>query len=205
MVQMIKQIQLNGFFLLILGLTLGLSACGNGKHSSNGADESTETEDTGTEGEDPTGSGGGSDPTSGGSDTTEESITYDFCSTLDFTQNPTDIGINLPSGDEPSGADYNDTTEKLYIADDEGNLSRMNKDGSGITTWNIGGDLEGVAIANESNGIIYVGVENPDGIIEFDTTTGTVLRTFTLTTWMTGADNAGLEALAFVPNSADSE
>lgn len=213
MVKMIKQILISGLFLLILGLT----ACGNGKHSTGSADDSndTETGDTGSgspegdapegdapEGEDPTGSGGGSDPAAEGS---EESITYDFCSTLDFTQNPTNIGTNLPSGYEPSGADYNDTTEKIYIVDDEGNLSRMNKDGSGITTWNIGGDLEGVAIANESSGLVYLGVENPDGIIEFDTTTGTVLRTFTLTTWMTGADNQGLEALAFVPNIADAE
>ena len=53
---------------------------------------------------------------------------------------------------------------------------------------------------------VYVGVEHPDSIREFNITTGAVSRTFDLTPWMTGEpNNNGLEALTFVPDAGDPE
>ena len=77
----------------------------------------------------------------------------------------------------------------------------MNADGSDLVNWNVPGDLEALTVADHTSDLIYIGVENPDSILEFDVSTGQVTRTFDLTDWMTGADNRGLEALAFVPDS----
>ncbi len=112
------------------------------------------------------------------------------------------IGSNLPSGYEPSDAVWHTRLQKLFIVSDEGQVSQMNADGSQIITWSPGGDLEGITIANANSNYIYLGVEHPDSIREFDISTGTLTgRSWSLTPWMTGPDNSGLEALTFVPNS----
>jgi hypothetical protein len=56
-------------------------------------------------------------------------------------------------------------------------------------------------VADPSSNYVYLGVENPDLIKEFDLAIGVLTgRSWDLTTWMTGPDNLGLEGLAFVPN-----
>ena len=116
----------------------------------------------------------------------------------------TTIG-NLPSQYETSGLTWHDGLQKLFAVSDEGIVSMMNADGSDIVNWNVPGDLEALTVADHSSNLIYIGVENPDSILEFDVTTGQVTRTFDLTNWMTGPDNQGLEALAFVPDVTHSE
>ena len=86
--------------------------------------------------------------------------------------------------------------QKLFAVSDEGIVSMMNADGSNTVNWNVPGDLEALTVADHTSNLIYIGVENPDSILEFDVTTGQVTRTFDLTNWMTGADNRGLEALS---------
>ncbi len=95
--------------------------------------------------------------------------------------------------------------DKLLVVGDEGTLVVMSADGSSVTEYTIGGDLEGVTIADADSDFVYVGVENPDAIKEFNLSTGLVTRTFTLTAYMVGPDNAGLEALTFVPDAASAE
>ena len=116
----------------------------------------------------------------------------------------TTIG-NLPSQYETSGLTWHDGLQKLFAVSDEGIVSMMNADGSDIVNWNVPGDLEALTVADHTSNYIYIGVENPDSILEFDVTTGQVTRTFDLTDWMTGADNRGLEALAFVPDATHPE
>ena len=106
---------------------------------------------------------------------------------------------------ETSGLTWHDGLQKLFAVSDEGIVSMMNADGSDIVNWNVPGDLEALTVADHTSNLIYIGVENPDSILEFDVTTGQVTRTFDLTNWMTGADNRGLEALAFVPDVTHSE
>ena len=114
-------------------------------------------------------------------------------------------GANVPSSYECSGAVWHTGLGQLFTVDDGGRVSKMNADGTSVETWNLPGDLEGVCVADPGSDFIYVGVENADSIKEFNITTGLATRTFDLTTWMTGADNSGLEALTFVPDAGNPE
>ena len=117
----------------------------------------------------------------------------------------TDIGDSLPADYEPSGAVWHTGLSRLLTVSDTGIVSSMNADGSGISNWSVGGDLEGITVADPNSPFVYVGVENPDSILELNLNTGVVTRTFDLTPWLTGPANQGLEALTFLPDSNDSE
>lgn len=127
------------------------------------------------------------------------------CGPISFDAVPTEIGEGLPGGYEPSGADWHERLNKLFLVGDGGIVSSMNRDGSGITNWNVGGDIEGITIADPQSDFVYIGVENPDGVREFNIATGNVTRSFDLTPWMVGANNSGLEALTFVRDAANPE
>ncbi len=134
-------------------------------------------------------------------DSSARDVVYEFpASVLPGTT----IG-NLPYQYETSGLTWHDGLQKLFAVSDEGIVSMMNADGSDLVNWNVPGDLEALTVADHSSNLIYIGVENPDSILEFDVITGQVTRTFDLTDWMTGADNQGLEALAFVPDISHPE
>jgi hypothetical protein len=115
------------------------------------------------------------------------------------------IGGGLPAGYETSGVAWHSRVGKLFSVGDGGAVASMNDDGSGVWSWSVGGDLEGLAVAFPTSDFLYLGVENPDSISEFNITTGQVTRTFDLTAWMTGPSNSGLEALAFVPDAGNPE
>jgi hypothetical protein len=101
--------------------------------------------------------------------------------------------INSSSVSEPSGAVVLDDT--LWIVDDGGYLWSMELDGSSKTSYYLGGDLEGITT---EGGYLYIGIENPDGVMEVDPSTGTATgESWDLTTYMTGSDNMGLEALTY--------
>ena len=116
-----------------------------------------------------------------------------------------EIGSDLPAGYEPSGAVWHSLFEALFIVGDDGQVSMLDDDGSNVTTWNVAGDLEGICVADPESDFVYVGVEHPDSILEFNHATGTVFRTFDLTPWMTGPSNNGLEALTFVADESHPE
>ena len=109
-----------------------------------------------------------------------------------------DIGVNLPAGFEPSGAVWHDRLERLFVVHDGGTLASMDANGNDVQTWAIGGDFEGVAVADPSTDLIYIGIEQPDTIIEYNFVTSTIKRSFDLTPWMTGPTNSGLESLTYV-------
>jgi len=110
-----------------------------------------------------------------------------------------DIGGNLPSGFEPSGAVWHTRLERLFVVHDGGTLVSMDATGNDIQTWAIGGDLEGVTVADHERDLVYIGVEQPDSILEYDIVQRRVLRSFDLTPWMQSASsNYGLESLTYV-------
>ena len=117
----------------------------------------------------------------------------------------TQIGSGLPAGYEPSGAARHDRLNVLFVVSDGGRLSRLDAAGDNVTTWNVTGDLEAVCVADPESDYVYIGVEQPDSILEFDLVSGVVRRTFDLTPWMTGPSNHGLEALTFVPDESHPE
>ncbi len=116
-----------------------------------------------------------------------------------------EIGGNLPTGYEPSGAVWHHRLHKFFMVNDNGMVSKMDADGDNVFNWNVAGDLEGICIADSTSDFVYIGVEHPDNISEFNIVTGTVIRSFDLTPWMTGPANLGLEALTFVPDTTNAE
>ena len=102
----------------------------------------------------------------------------------------------LPALYEPSGAVWHERLGALLVVSDGGSVSRMDADGQNVTTWTPGGDLEGIAIADPQSDLVYLGVERPDSVREFDLSSGTLTgNSWDLTPWMTGPGNQGLEAL----------
>ena len=113
--------------------------------------------------------------------------------------------VNLPVGYETSGLTWHQGLEKIFSVSDEGVVSMMNRDGTELVHWNIGGDFEAITVADHTSNFVYIGIENPDSVIEFDVSSGQITRTFSLTDWMTGPSNLGLEALTFVPDATHPE
>jgi len=104
----------------------------------------------------------------------------------------------LPPGYEPSGAAWHAGRQELVIVGDGGQVTAMDRDGGQMTTWQLWGDLEAVAVADPGSSLVYLGLEQPDMVLEFDLTTGQLTgEQWDLTPWMTGPSNEGLEALTF--------
>jgi uncharacterized protein YjiK len=111
------------------------------------------------------------------------------------------IGSALPSSFEHSGLIYQANVQKLFVVSDEGRLAKMNLDGSGTpTVYSVGGDNEAVTVTSTTSTHVYIGIENPDSILQVNASTGVAGYSWDLTPWMTGTANQGLEALAYVPN-----
>lgn len=109
----------------------------------------------------------------------------------------TEIGGNLPPGYEASGAAWHLRLHRLFVVDDCGTLSSMKANGTMVQNWFLGGDLEAVCVADPGTPFVYVGLENPDSVLEFDVVAGVVTRQFDLSATLTGPVNEGLEALTF--------
>ncbi len=107
----------------------------------------------------------------------------------------------LPAGLEPSGAVFHTRQRRLYVVSDTGVLTSMAIDGSAVTSTIVGGDLEAVCVAHPMTGFIYLGVEVPNMIIEYDVANAAVSRVFNLTGLLPSPGAQGLEALTFVPDA----
>jgi uncharacterized protein YjiK len=120
---------------------------------------------------------------------------------------PHDVGGGLPPGFEPSGAAWQPRLRRVLLVGDEGTIASMDVDGGSVRTWRLAGDLEGICVADPASDRVYVAVERPAAIVEFDLAKGVVLRRFPLP-GLEGAGkkhNKGLEAVTFVPDSSDPE
>jgi hypothetical protein len=124
-----------------------------------------------------------------------------------FSSVGTDIGGDLVSSYEPSGIVWHNGLDQLFAVSDGGIITRMNADGSDVVDKVIGGDLEGVTVADSSTNFVYVGIEQPrDSIQEYNYITQSVTRTFYLDSYMVSVSaNQGLEALTFVPDASSAE
>jgi hypothetical protein len=105
----------------------------------------------------------------------------------------------LPGDFEPSGAVWHPRLRRLLVPDDEGRLAALDPDGGLLQLWRIGGDLEAVAIADPVTPLIYLGIEHPDSVVEFDLHRGAATgRRWDLSSHMQGKKKCGLEALTVV-------
>jgi uncharacterized protein YjiK len=113
---------------------------------------------------------------------------------------------NLP---EPSGICYHPARNTLFVVSDEGYVAEIKKDGTPVAKFRVPGDLEGITLVPGS-GLLYLGVEQEDIILEFDPEKGEVTRRFPINREFRGDpdflqkqieeyDN-GIESLAFVPD-----
>jgi uncharacterized protein YjiK len=113
----------------------------------------------------------------------------------------------LPEGWETSGAAWHPLRRVLLVVDDEGGLAALGPSGELHAFWMLPGspDLEAVCVADPRTPFVYLGVEHPDAVLEFDLDAGEVVRSFDLSWFMTGPKSRGLEALAFLPDETSAE
>ena len=115
-------------------------------------------------------------------------------------------GTDTPPAFEPSGIVWDDFTGALWLVGDEGQIARMQDDGSGTSCWSLlsGPDLESVAVTGNSLKI-YLGVEYQPRILEY-TSSSTAAPSATGNSWTlpfpTGTVDSlnGMEGMTWVPN-----
>lgn len=118
---------------------------------------------------------------------------------------PADPGAplsTLSNSFEPSGLAWHEGLDRLFVVSDEGTIAQLSPAGAVEASWTVAGaDLEGITVADPMSDFVYLGVEDPDAIIELDLVSGQVTRTFDVTAFMQSQDETkGLEALTFVPD-----
>ncbi|MGB7295974.1 MAG: SdiA-regulated domain-containing protein [Candidatus Aminicenantales bacterium] len=115
---------------------------------------------------------------------------------------------------EPSGISYHRQRDTLFVVSDEGEIAEIRRDGTPVANTKVRGDLESVTIVPES-GLVYVGIEGDDVILEFDPVRGEVTRRFPINRAFNGDPNFlqkqieeydnGIESMAFVPDPGHPE
>jgi uncharacterized protein YjiK len=116
-----------------------------------------------------------------------------------------DIGNGLGAGYETSGIVWHSGFQKYIAVNDQGAISSMDINGNNVNHYGLGGDLEGVTVADHSSNFVYVGRENGNSIVEFNIAGGWPARAFGLHQWMPVSGNSGLEALTFVADPTHPE
>ena len=111
---------------------------------------------------------------------------------------------------EPSGICFHAQRGTLFVVSDEGEVAEIKKDGTPVANWMVKGDLESIAIVPET-GLLYIGIEGEDILLEFDPIRGEVTRRFPINRSFKGDPNFlkkqtdsydnGIESLAFVPDN----
>lgn len=106
-------------------------------------------------------------------------------------------GTVIATFSDASGIIWHEERQTFFVIQNTGRLNEINSNGTLVDYWDIAGDLEGITLA-ENNRYIYIGIENPDSIVEFDLETEALTgKSWDLTTWMTGDPNSGLEAISY--------
>lgn len=110
---------------------------------------------------------------------------------------PGGAGTTIATYSDASGAVWNETRQSLFVVQNSGTLVELGSDGTLKDSWAVAGDLEGIALA-ENDRYLYIGVEYPENILEFDTQTETLTgKSWNLHSAMNGTASQGLEGLAY--------
>jgi len=118
------------------------------------------------------------------------------------TFSPNDRGINigtqLDRGYEPSGVVWHNRLQSLFLVWDNGYVTQTDINGNILhRSVRIGGDIEGITVANDQSNFIYLLVEYPQKIVEFDISTWTLTGKQWLLEGMQGNSASGAEALTY--------
>lgn len=127
----------------------------------------------------------------------------------------TSLAGNLPSGFEPSGIVWDPASGKLYLVSDTGVLTQMTTGGTVNHNWSYPypppnplppnwpftgkTDFESVTVTG-TGGLVYVGLEVPPTIYEFNPSAGAFTGKSWALTDLPSNSTDGMEGLAFVPN-----
>jgi hypothetical protein len=110
---------------------------------------------------------------------------------------PGSVEITIATLSDASGVVWHEERQSLFVVQNTGTLDELDQNGGLKDSWAVPGDLEGITLA-ENDRYLYIGVENPDSILEFDLQAEALTgKSWNLTTWMTGPDNSGLEGLSY--------
>ena len=124
------------------------------------------------------------------------------------SQDAVSIDATLDSvlpGNEPSGLAWHSGRGQLLGVGDEGQLFAMNTDGSKLTVWQVGGDLEDVTVADPSSSYVYLADEN-GYIVKYNLSTGGKVQSWDIRNWLPELDcdgdssttsTCGMEALTY--------
>lgn len=102
---------------------------------------------------------------------------------------------------EPSGLAWHEGRNQLIGVGNEGHLFAFNTDGSNVSLWQVGGDLEDVAVADPTSDYVYLA--NEDGwIYKFNLSTGAIAQSWDVRTWLPEvacgtSSNCGMEGLTY--------
>ena len=86
---------------------------------------------------------------------------------------PGGAGTTIATYSNASGAVWNETRQSLFVIQNSGTLVELDSSGTLKDSWSVPGDLEGITLA-ENDRYLYIGIENPDSIVEFDLNTETL-------------------------------
>mmetsp|Transcript_16229 Transcript_16229/g.26586 ORF Transcript_16229/g.26586 Transcript_16229/m.26586 type:complete len:312 (-) Transcript_16229:162-1097(-) len=108
-----------------------------------------------------------------------------------------DIGDKLPVGFEPS--DLVVKNSSVYIVSDEGTVAEMTFIGDVRNVWHVekGKDMEGIAVLPSRPDFVYVAIEFPPAIEEYDLLNKKITRHWDVAQYSPNGED-GIEALAYV-------
>jgi hypothetical protein len=112
---------------------------------------------------------------------------------------PGGAGTTIATYSDASGIVWHEGRQSLFIVRNAGtpSLIEINTYGTVLHSWAVAGDLEGITIA-EDDSYLYIGIEYPERIVEFNLDTGELTGKFwNLSSWMNGTVSDGLESLAY--------
>jgi len=110
---------------------------------------------------------------------------------------------SLVPGFEASGLIYHPLSAQILVVSDEGHVCKMDVDGSQASCFNLGShDFEGITLASPNSGFAYLAEEFPYKILELDVAAEQLSGKSWDVPGIDGPTNAGIEAIAFVPNGS---
>src|SRR3989339_1218843 len=84
---------------------------------------------------------------------------------------PGGAGTTIAAYSDASGIIWHEGRQSLFIVQNSGTLVEISSSGAELHSWPVAGDLEGITLAEDSR-YLYLGIEHPDSIVEFDLETG---------------------------------
>jgi uncharacterized protein YjiK len=120
---------------------------------------------------------------------------------------PHKLGVNIEKSgfSEPSDIVFHTKRGTLFMVGDGGDVAEMKTDGTIVKARRVRHeDFEGITF-NPATGLVYIGVEGQEKILELDPDRLEVMREFTIPRTYKGATvmkegGQGIEALAFLPD-----